>query len=210
MIKYFFIIFSCILIASCSAQTDLKLYFENRSNTVVDSIIFPEFPTKNYGSLAKNQSTIIVISTILDSHEGAYNVNVWQNGKKRSSIWGFHDLAFSTASERPDSVIITDHYIAGGTKAVLKPKMFELFITDSTGGTMDSLYFENLVLQKTLQWKEKQTKYVLDYELIEKNPRVKVSIENKINEIVIPRDWSSWEYPFIGITIFSNGSFKIS
>lgn len=202
-------LFSLVVLTNCSQLEESRIYIVNKSNTLIDSITFPVFPQFNSGRLNINYSQTIIVKCNLDNREGAFDVLIWQKDIKRIAGWGFHDYG-RFLSGGNDTIVVADHYISLDTKEVKKPKLFELFITDSTGGKIDSVYFEKSVLHKTTFWEEKQMKYVLDYELIEKKPKIKVSIDNRIIEIAIPRDWSSWDYPFTGITIFPDGNFKRS
>lgn len=206
----YFIFASQLSFFGCSLGKNsdtIILHITNRSHSPIDSIIIPYKETKIKESIETGNTFTIKldVSRFNSGHEGIIPVFLYQNKKSFSGQFGFHD--WGVFAEKEEHIYLFDNGINYKDELLQKPLEITVFIIPKTSAAIDSIEIALAVLKKkniTVTY----TELILDFDLFEQKPEIKLYQKGKWYILKVDHNWDNWNNTQEIIYVYDNGVFS--
>ena len=201
---------SGLFVSSCNAQDQdiIILNVTNRSGGAIDSIIIPYKKIAIKQPLAADKSIAIKmdIGDLKNSNrEGVIPFFIFRNNKKFFGHFGFHD--WGVFPKKAESVYVFDNGINFKDEPIPKPTYLTLFLIPKTSFGIDSIKVAPSILKKK-NIEKNYTELVLDFELFEKEPEIKLYQKGRAYTLKVEHDWNNWNNNQEIIYVYEEGVFS--
>jgi len=208
-ITYFiFVSQFCFLGCNWEKNSDtLILHITNRSHSPIDSIVIPYKETKVKEKIEAGKTFTIKldVSQFNSGHEGFIPVFLYQNKKSFSGQFGFHD--WGVFAEKEEYIYLFDHGINYKDEELKKPIEMNLLLIPKTSLGIDSIEVALSVLKKK-NINATYTELILDFELFEKEPEIKLYQKGTWYILKVDHNWDNWNNTQEIIYVYENGIFS--
>jgi hypothetical protein len=170
---------------------------------MIDSVIIPYKEIKAVSIRPGEKYTLIVdVSDFNNQHEGVIPFYIFQNQKKISGSFGFHDYGMFFKKE--EYIYVYDKGFNYKDEDLKKPDLIKIFLVRKISYAIDSIEISPLILKKKT-FQSTFIELLLDYALFEKNPEIKFYQKGKPYMIKVEHDWDNWNYNQVILEIYDNG-----
>ncbi len=206
MSRYFPLILKLLLLNSCIAQDNSKKHFVsiiNKTTIAIDSVLlYPKLKMLQPLGPRKIWTIQIDLEDVKTSGEGAFPIFIFQNNKKYSAQWGFHDWGYM--AKQHDSVYLFANGVNYKEENLIKPVDFILFIGYKTSEKIDSIRVAPGTIRKQFD-RSLNTELILDFDKFKIDPQIKIYQQGKMFNVRIDHDWTDWNNAQEIIKIYDNG-----
>jgi hypothetical protein len=194
---FFSLVVTC---SSCENAKVVELTITNRTNSVIDSVLFPltniKWETIEPGKFKKAK---IDLSNVDASRKGMLPLLIFQGSKKIEWSWALHD--FGQFSDK-ESYFLFDNGININDQPLVSPKVLTVALINKSNSKIDSIVANSLI-----SYREHPTFYKieLNFTELQKNPTFIIYQNTTPIKVLVEHDWNNWNNTQEILYLYKNG-----